>query len=261
MRKVLFYSDVQIPYHNPLQVRALHHFIKEWQPDEIIIIGDFMDYPEPSSWSKGTRLEFQTNVLADSETGKRVLADIRRVHERDISFIEGNHDLRPRAYLSRYAPALSESKAFHVGTLLDFDGFGIVEQPAFYSFAPGWVATHGHLGFTLSDIAGRTAGLAALKTNSNLVMGHTHRLGISGETRGYDGRGTTYTGFEVGHMMDVRPGKTPAYLKNGMANWQSGFGAAYVDGKHVQLIPVPMKNDGSFIFEGSWYTSRKETYV
>lgn len=232
---------------------ALNGFIHDWQPDEIIIIGDFMDYPQPSQWTKGTRGEFTGSVLSDSDIGKRVLGNIRRGYEGPISFIEGNHDLRPRVALSKYVPSLDESKAFHIATLLDFDGFGIEQTPGFYDFYPGWVATHGHLGFTLSNIAGRTASLAASSIQKSVFMGHTHRLGIVPETKGYAGIGSTLTGVEVGHMMDMRPGKVSSWLKKGMANWQAGFAVAYLDGLHVSPVTVPMQNDGSFIFEGRWH--------
>jgi metallophosphoesterase superfamily enzyme len=261
VKRILFYPDAQIPYHNPLMMRSLHKFIHDWQPDEVCIIGDFMDFPEPSQWNTGTKGEFEGSVFADSEIGKRALGDIRRGYEGHISFIEGNHDLRPRAYLNKWAPALAETDQFHVGKLLDFDGFNVVQAPGFYEFAPGWVATHGHLGLTLSSIGGRTANLAALKINKSVVMGHTHRLGIISETRGYDGKGNTYTGVEVGHMMDVRPGKAPKYLKYGYANWQAGFAVAFVDGNHVSPLTVPMKNDGSFIFEGEWFTAKEKKLV
>jgi hypothetical protein len=39
----------------------------------------------------------------------------------------------------------------------------------------------------------------------------------------------------------------------GYANWQTGFAVAYVKGRKVQVIPVPMAKDGSFIFEGKLY--------
>jgi len=242
-------------------LRSLIRFIHDWQPDEVCIIGDFMDYPQPSQWTKGTRGEFEGSVFKDSELGRRALGAIRTGFSGDLTFIEGNHDLRPRAYLGKWAPALAESKAFHVCNLLDFDGFGVTQTNGIYDWAPQWSATHGHSGFTLSQIGGRTAALGALKIGRSLVMGHTHRLGIISDTRGYDGKATTYTGVEVGHIMDVRPGKSPAYLKTGMGNWQSGFAVAYVDGRSVTPVIVPMKNDGAFIFEGRLHTAREDIFV
>src|SRR5690606_35968545 len=113
--------------------------------------------------------------------------------------------------------------AFNVERLLDFDGFGIEKTPPFYDVAPGWVATHGHLGgIGLSRIAGNTALNAAKRFGKSLIMGHTHRLGIGSHTSGYDGQITQQvTGFEVGHLMDMRQA---GYLKMATANWQMGFG-------------------------------------
>lgn len=262
MKRVLVYPDVQIPYHNPLQVRALNRFIGEWQPDELLYIGDFMDFPEPSVWNKNTRAEFEGSIFRDVEIGKRHFGEIRSLLPFGlISFLVGNHDSRPAAYLAKHAPALDGSDAFHARTLLDFDGFGIVEQPPFYEFAPGWVATHGHLDISLSQIGGRTASLAAEQLGRSVVMGHTHRLGIISETKGYAGKAKTLTGVEVGHVMDMRPGHTPKWLKKGMANWQSGFAVLYIEGSNVFPVTVPMKNDGSFIFEGRWHRAKETVSV
>jgi len=221
-----------------------------WQPDEVIIIGDFMDYPQPSTWSKSTAEEFKGSVFADSEIGKRVLGDMRVGYSGPINFIAGNHDIRPNVYLARYAPALAESKAFHIETLLDFDSYGITLAEPFYSFAPGWVATHGHLGIQLSQSPGRTALNAAKRIGKSVVMGHTHRLAKLPDTIGRNGEFNTLWGMEVGHVMDMRPGSVPHYLKGGFANWQSGFGIAYIDGNNVYPQTVEIGGDGSFVFEG-----------
>lgn len=254
MRRILFISDTQIPYHNPNQVRAVIRFAGLWQPDEIIQVGDLMDFPQPSTWSKATAEEFKGSVFADAEVGKQFLETLRGVYHGPIKVLEGNHDSRPRTYLARYAPALAESRAFHLDTMLDFKRYGVELVESFHSFAPGWVAVHGHEGFTLSQIAGRTAMMAAKKVGASVVMGHTHRAGIQSETTGRPGTYSTLTGVEVGHLMDVRPGKTPAYLKGGFANWQSAFATAFI---HDQLVSVnihPITHDGSFIFEGVSYT-------
>lgn len=261
MKRILFFPDAQIPYHNPLMLRSLIRFIHNWQPDEVCIIGDFMDFPQPSVWSKNTRFEFEGSIFTDCELGKRALAAIRNGFSGRVTFIEGNHDSRARVYHAKYAPALAESKAFHIGTLLDFDGFGIEETSGFYDFHDGWTATHGHLGFTLSNIGARTAVLAATSIQRSVVMGHTHRLGVISDTKGYDGKPTLLTGVEVGHIMDVRPGKTPAYLKKGMANWQSGFAIAYINNAHVSPVTVPMLDDGGFIFEGKLFGAEERVNV
>src|SRR5690606_19916072 len=136
---------------------------------------------------------------------------LRDVYSGPVGVIEGNHDERPRTYLAKYAPALAESKAFHIDALLGFDDFGIRWLPDFYEFAPDWVATHGHRGgIRLTQDAGKTALNAAIRFGSSVVMGHTHRLGAVPKTIGYDGNMRTLWGVEVGNLMNM---KLAGYLK------------------------------------------------
>ncbi|MEV0823879.1 metallophosphoesterase [Nonomuraea rubra] len=250
MKRILVFPDAQIPYHNPRQVAALNGYVHATKPDSVLIIGDWMDFPAPSRWSKGTAEEFRGDVFRDVEIGKRVLGDLRRGYDGPVQFIAGNHDTRPADYLSKYSPALAASNAFDVDVLLDFNGHGVELVDAFHPIAPNWIATHGHKGFSLSAIPGRTALNAAKTIGKSVVMGHVHKLAMCPDTTGYQGRTSTLWGVEVGHVMDTRPGKAPAYLKRGAANWQSGFAVLWVDGKKVRPELHPMSPDGTFIADG-----------
>lgn len=247
MKRIVVISDTQIPYHNRKQTASLLRFIGDTQPDEVIHIGDLMDYPQPSQWSKATRAEFEGSILDDSEAGKRFLDALRFVYDGTVWVHEGNHDLRPRVYLAKYAPALAESDAFTLPVLLDFDGHGVLQAPDFYEFTPGWVTTHGHLGFSLSRYAGGTAINAAKRIGKSVIMGHTHRAGIVSESTGHSGRVTTLTGMEVGHLMDMRQAH---YLKYGAGNWQSAFGIIDIDGRKVAPHIIPVSVEGWFIADG-----------
>lgn len=248
MRRIVIISDTQIPYHDHLALTNVVDFIGEWEPDEVIHIGDLMDYPTPSSWSKDTRAEFAGSVKRDSEMGKQFLGRLRSDYAGPIKVLDSNHDARPAIYLGKYAPALDEyTSSFSLEKLLDFDSHGVEFVGGFYDFAPGWTATHGHLGFSLSQVAGGTALRAAKKIGVSVVMGHTHRLGLVPDSTGYQGAVTTKWGFEVGHLMDMR---LAHYLKNGGANWQKGFGVFYVDGDKVTPVPVPVHDDGTFHVDG-----------
>ncbi|AJC53970.1 metallophosphoesterase [Streptomyces sp. 769] len=249
MRTIVVISDTQLPYHHSKALNAVTRFIGETNPSEVIQIGDLMDFPQPSRWNKGTKGEFEGSVLKDAERGKEWLADLRDLYDGPMTVLEGNHDLRPRVYLDKNAPALAESHAFDLDVLLDFDGFGIQLVKDYYDFAPGWTATHGHLG-TLSRIPGSTAMGQARATGKSVVCGHTHRLGLQHQTTGYKGRTESRWGFEVGHLMDL---KKASYLKSGAANWAMGFGVFHIDGHKVIPTPIPVRNDGSFIYAGETY--------
>lgn len=241
-----------MPYEDGKALRHVIEFIGDYQPDEVVQIGDLMDFPQPSRWNKDTRGEFEGSVFEDAAYAqKRFLGPIREVYAGPLGVIEGNHDERPRVYLEKYAPALAGTRSFDFDVLLDFDSHGTTVLPEFYDFAPGWTMTHGHRGgIRLSPIVGRTAFNAAKRFGRNVVMGHTHRLGAQYETIGYAGREMHRpTGIEVGNLMDMRRAQ---YLKGGTANWQQGLVIFHVTGRSVEYDVVPIKN-GAFRVDGVLY--------
>lgn len=250
-KRIVIISDTQFPFENRRFTKAVVRFIGDVQPDEVVHIGDLMDYPQPSRWSKGTRSEFEGSVFEDSDDAKRrFLEPLRAAYSGPVRVHEGNHDARPREYLDKYAPALSGTDSFDLATLLDFDGFGIEMLPEFHDIAPGWISTHGHRGGIRLTTAGNTALNAAKRFGKSVVMGHTHRLVLGSFTLGYGAEGHTLTGFEVGNLTDMSQAQ---YLKGATANWQSGFGILDVDGPRVTPIPVPVSRKG-FIVDGRTWT-------
>lgn len=250
-KRICILPDFQMPFEDRKVLKSLIKFVGDYQPDELIHIGDLMDFPQPSRWSKGTREEFEGSIFEDCEAAKtRFLGPIREVYEGPFGIHEGNHDLRPREYLAKNAPALAGPAAvsYNFEVLLDFDGFGVDKLDTFHNVAPGWITTHGHMGgISLSQIAGNTALNAAKKFGTSVVIGHVHRLGIGSHTTGYGGDvKKTVTGMEVGHIMNQ---KMAHYLKSGTGNWQQGFGLLTVDGRHVKAEAVPI-SAGRFTVDG-----------
>lgn len=239
-QRIVVISDTQIPFDDRKALAAVVRFIIDTQPDEVVHIGDLMDYPSPSRWTKGTAEEFALRIKPDSEHAKRrFLEPLRAGYAGPVGVHEGNHDARPREYLSKYAPALVEYEdQFRFENLLDFDGFGVTVLPEFYKLAPSWVSTHGHRGgVRLSQKASDTAYNAMMRFNASVIIGHTHRQGIKPHTFGYGGNQKTFWSMEVGNMMNM---KLAHYLKGATANWQSGFALLTVDGSHVkpELVPI-----------------------
>ena len=256
MRRIVVVSDIQAPYEDRRALKNVIGFIGQYQPDEVVQIGDLVDYPAPSRWTAGTRAEYAGGVHRDSEYTKRnFLEPLRAVYDGPLGILEGNHDERPRKYLESRAPALSaEDEHYHFQHLLDFQRFGVKLLLPYYNIAPGWVAIHGHESPGMTQIAGRTAAAKARKAGTSLVMGHTHRLAVSPESTGYGGKIRTIYGFEVGHLMDVRQA---GYLKGGPANWQKGFGILYAGRYSATPLAVPIEDDGSFVVEGERFGQLK----
>ncbi|MCZ0973140.1 metallophosphoesterase [Streptomyces albulus] len=253
-KSIVVVSDIQYPYNHKKQTNAVIKFIGDYQPDEVVFIGDQLDYPQPSRWNKDSRGEFEGSVFKDSKNFcQNVLKPLREVFDGQVGMHRGNHDRRPQDYLNKYAPALSEgSDAFSMKRLLKLDEYKINELPTVYDFAPGWATTHGDAkGISLSRYAGGTAINATRKFNKSIIMGHTHRLGMVQEASGQFAT-RKLIGVEVGHLMNIREAK---YLGDaGLGNWQSGFGIVHVTDNgtvHPQLARIER---GTFVVDGVSYS-------
>ncbi|MER7208486.1 metallophosphoesterase [Streptosporangium sp. NPDC000239] len=257
-KRIVVISDTQLPFEDKRALRNVIAFVGDYQPDAVYQIGDLMDYPTPSRWNRGTRGEYEQLVIKHSDYGKRnFLEPLRAVYSGPVGVLEGNHDERPRTYLAQQAPALAEfTDTFHFATLLDFDNFEVDLIKPFHKIGPDTVLVHGHEIKGMSQIAGTTAYGHAAKAGTNVVMGHTHRLGIRRHTSQYiGGKPIRRWGFEVGNLMDV---KQAGYLgAGGVANWQSGFGILYVGQYDVSPHAIDVFGDGSFVVEGERYGALK----
>ncbi|GAA3536803.1 hypothetical protein GCM10022419_015770 [Nonomuraea rosea] len=257
-QRVVVISDIQYPYHDKRALKNVINFIGDYQPDRVIQIGDFLDLPSPSRWSQGTIEEYKQVVKSHAKGFIREFSrPLRSVYDLDTEFLIGNHDERAMVYLSQKAPALAEyAEMFHPAKLLDFDSFGFKVIPPFTKIGPDTVVIHGHEIKGLSQIAGTTAYNHAAKAGANVIMGHTHRLGIRRHTSQYiGGKAIRRWGFEVGNLMDVRKA---GYLgAGGVANWQQGFGLLYVGKYDVSPHAIDIFTDGSFVVEGERYGALK----
>lgn len=214
-------------------------------------IGDLVDLPQPSRWSRDTRAEFEGSAFEDCEyTQKNVLQPIRDVYGGEFGLILGNHDSRIADYMEKHAPALAGPDGLSIEKMLNLTDFDVPILPEVYDVAPGWVATHGHrAGIRLNQVAGMTALNAAKKFGKNVALGHVHRLAVTHHTGGYSGSPRTLSAMEVGHFVNV---PLAGYLKGSMPNWQAGFGILTIDGASVRADAVPILNN-RFTVEGVSY--------
>ncbi len=240
MRTVVVVSDLQVPYEHRRAVTALEHFIAGWRPDDVICVGDEMDAPQVSRWTKGTAGEYAGKLAADRDRTVAVLSALNVTH-----VMRSNHGERLQKYIASYAPALADEYTLQYEQYMKFDSIGVTYHRDAWEFAPGWLLMHGDEG-SLSPIPGSTALSLAKRTGRSVVCGHTHRIGMQHHTESFGGKfHRTIIGLEAGCLMDI----SAAGYTGGMANWSLGFAVMFVEGKHVTALPVPMRPDGSFIFD------------
>jgi hypothetical protein len=241
---------MQIPYHDKRAVKNVLQFIKEYKPDEVASVGDEVDFPQISRWTRGTAGEYKGDLQAHVDAGRRVLSSLREVHDGPIHVSRSNHMDRPLTYVRTRAPGLMGLTALTIPALLDFEKYGIQYHEEPYEIAPGWLLAHGDEGAS-SRMPGGTALALARKWGYSVVCGHTHKLGIQHEHMTVNSKVTRERwGFEVGNLMNF---KSAGYLKAGSGNWNQGFGILYVDKNRVTPSPIIIKPNGSFVVEGRTY--------
>lgn len=237
-------SDIQAPYQDKRAVAALAQFIEDQKFTKVLCVGDVLDAPQISRWTKGLKGEHAGDLAKDRDIAVQVLRDLRVT---DLS--RSNHDDRIENYVAKQAPGLAGLPELSIEKFMGLDDLGITFHRKPAKVAPGWFMLHGdEVGY--SRTSGGTALGLARKVGGSVVCGHTHKLGLQHDHSSVSGRRTANRwGFEVGNLMDQR---RAGYLGAGYANWQQGFGMLLVDGSNVTPIPLPIYN-GRFWFDGHCY--------
>jgi hypothetical protein len=249
-KTIVVVSDMQVPLHDAKAVDAVVRFVSDFQPDELVNVGDDADCPEVGTWKRGLADEYGGTFQDGLDETREVHRQFRlSLGDKPYHVSRSNHTDRLQSYINRNAPALSPVRGLRLETLLGYDELGIKFHRQPFQIAPGWVCAHGDEG-SLSRISGRTAGLLAEKWGVSVVCGHSHRAGMSLKSYGYAGKVTkTVTGLEVGHLMDL---KKATYLAGGSGDWQQAFAILYVRSGRVTPVLVPIQG-GKFTVEGKVY--------
>lgn len=246
-RRVFIISDLQVPYHDERAVAAVSQAIEDHKnPEDLVItIGDEQDFQTISRWVVGSEKEWERSIGRDRDTTVQVLKDLQVTDT-----IRSNHTDRLFTKLASAAPGFLGLPELELPNFLKFNELGITFHPKGFEFAKGWIALHGDESGT-SQLAGRTAANLSGKTGLNVVCGHTHRMGMAGQTTGIYGHiSRTLWGVEVGNLMDM---ESPGAAYSRIHNWQQGWAVLYQDGDKVTPSLMPIENR-SFVLEGSRYS-------
>lgn len=226
--RAVFIPDVHVPYHDGEAVGCALEFIKDFKPQHVFIIGDFIDMYQVSRFNKDPRrrLTLQDDLFEAQMLLERI-AKITPNAKR--YYIQGNHEARLRNFLWSTAAELSGLKALEVPALLDLDRLG------FKYVSAGWMEWHGILvkhGNLVSQKSGYTAHREMERNGMSGVSGHTHRASKVALRM----QGGFYTWVELGCLCKLNP----EYLEGMLANWVHGIGFAYIKSSG-QLFELDVK--------------------
>lgn len=201
-----------------------------WQPDDIILVGDCLDlaaFSKKFIQSPEFERTFQPTIveLAWLLAKLRMASPVSR-----IIYIEGNHEKRFREGVVMDMPELEgvyaandpeQHPVLTVANYLGLDGLKIDWRgpypKAHVQLNERMRIGHGHI---VRKGSGATTRALLQGLDSNLVMGHTHRLEQASHTFHGTGDPRVYTATSIGTLAHI-DGRVPSNTAS--ENWQQGI--------------------------------------
>lgn len=173
MKRIVIASDIQAPFEDKAIIRGFTQFLKDYQPDELLCVGDEADSPEVSRWKKGLAGEYSGTLQAGLDRTRNILRGFREAIGPDTPFTihRSNHTDRIKMYVDRFAPGLTGLRALDYATLVGYDELDITFNPRPKEVAPGWVMVHGDESGMNRTPGGTALGIAR-KISKSVVAGH-----------------------------------------------------------------------------------------
>jgi predicted phosphodiesterase len=242
--RVVVASDFQIPFEERWLIGgtqnktgAFEAFLKDYDPDLVILNGDIRDAYALSTFDKSPSRRF--GEKEEKRLTQNALRTIKANAPRArLIFVNGNHEERLEKTYAQLCQ--KDTRAFEIfdaqgfnelntRSMLDLPGLGWEWQPyRGWVNVLGFIVTHGDL---VASESAQTAAKMQKKWHSSGTSGHTHRLGAYFHT---DSTGKAHAWYESGCMcrLDLE------YVTN--PDWQQGFLIGQVSDNtlHTQLVPV-----------------------
>lgn len=231
--KFVVLSDVHIPYHDNVAINTAVKFIKEKQPEVIILNGDIVDFYDLSKFNKDPdRVQcLQQEIDEVQELFKRLrkTAPLAKIY-----YVRGNHERRLETYLMKN-PELNSLKALKLPNLLGLDKYDIeyVEKELRLGSLK---IIHGDM---VRKFSAYTAKAEIEIHDCSGISSHTHRGGVY-----YQATPERYLLWaESFCLCDLHP----HYID--YPNWQQGLLYGWVKNESFAVTPVPIVNGKVMIAE------------
>jgi len=255
MERHVFLSDLQIPDHDELTLKAVERFLADFKPDVLHLVGDILNLTKVSKYDQDPT--YEVNLTDEIEEGKAVLGRLTRLVRKhnpkvQINFYSGNHEERLLKYLAAHAPQIAllhDDDGYYLSLprLLELKRLGIKWIPYFKHHVEkgNVVVEHGDIA---RQKAGYTAHAMLDRRGSSGVSGHTHRLALICRTQGDHERFWIENGSLCKRNMGQPYAKKP--------DWIQGFSVGIYDPSLRLMYPtiIPMV-EHSFAFGGRIYAA------
>ena len=243
-RLVIGLPDMHLPNPRGLyadSAKAVLRFCSEMRPDEIVIMGDFLDLQSVSHWNAKTPGRIvDHNLGRDFKSGNFCLDSLQQMTDK-ITYLEGNHE----AWLTKAMEkdlGLREHLELRACLRLPDRGIELIPENGVYRIGDASIIH----GWTTGVYHSRNTCDAAM---TNVFYGHTHDIQSFSKTKrpGHN----PIIAQSCGCLCD----QNPLFLRGKPNRWAAGFLVLYVrdDGTFSHYVPVIV--NGKFIFEGKEYSA------
>jgi len=229
-------SDVHVPYHSDIAVRAAVSHLVEADIDALILNGDLADFYSISRYTKDPR---QRDLSGELTAVRDFVGWIRTTFPGiPIVYKAGNHEERWQHYIWQHAPELSKERRMSLQAWLDLDQHGIDlvedQRPILAGRLP---ILHGHeLPKGMASPVNPARG-AYMRMKHTGLVGHHHRTSGHAEADLYHKE--TFN-WSTGCLCDL----TPEYARINSWNW--GFAIATVhEGGEFDVANLRITADGT----------------
>lgn len=199
--KALILSDIHIPYHDEVAVKAAVEYGKKQKPDIVILNGDIGDFYAVSRHDKDPR-----RCLAEEiDAVRQFLYWLRKQFPKArIIYKIGNHEDRMERFLVKNAPVLLGTSDFEISKLLRFDDMKIECVGSLNLIRLGKLSIyHGHeLPQGMSSPV-NPARRMWMRVQETLLAGHWHRVSEHTEKTGISNRISSC--WSTGCLCDMSP--------------------------------------------------------
>jgi UDP-2,3-diacylglucosamine pyrophosphatase LpxH len=237
----VFFPDAQIPFHDPRALSAAHLVVRELQPDNVVMLGDMLDFPSLSRFE--SRPEWNGGVQDALDQTHRMLAQVRAdVPNARIHYLPGNHEARlQKSILKNNAELLGIKRANaekELGVLsLEFLlRMNELEVSMEGQYPSGRLWLEDHLAVihgTSSNARGSTSSRYLNDDpHTSIVHGHSHRAEIQWKTTNTRGGYIQRFAMSPGTLASIT-GEVPSFwstideqgdVVNRAENWQQAVG-------------------------------------
>ena len=228
--RTLIIPDTHAPYHDELAWQTMLAAARVYKPDIIVLIGDFVDCYAVSAHPKSP--ERRSSLQHEIAVSNKMLDAVGRLGAKRVIFCSGNHEYRLDRFIRDKAPELF-GIAPNIQTLLRIKARGWEWVPYMRYLKIGKVAyTH-----ELGRCGVNTARATLLDFGGNIVVGHSHRAGLSYQGTVDDGCRVC---MNVGWLGDEKE-IDYAHRARAERDWEKGFGIVEQDAQGVAwmtFVPI-----------------------